>query len=1134
MFTIYHSNQANLFKKLLINVMSNKLLSNPMQSEIILTEHSIIDQWIQIELANHFGVACNITFMTLTSFIQKNIVNNIIPDDSMVHNFSRSVMYWKFMKILSQTQIQKDCPIIEKYLKHDVNQQKISQFSEQLVNLFAQYLIYRPDWLNSWQSHKIIDCLDNTHQIWQSKIWRRFLENTQYNQQESNSNINPLQHCIYFLKNIKKINWNLPSRIFIFGITSIPPIYWKILKFLSYHIDIYLWFINSCYHNPDDISDQNSYVAKQQANQLYNNNLLHSSLSVSTHIYSHNNHTNNVHHPLLNSWNNTARNTLLLFTQLKDKIELKSFIIPKKDSVLHIVQKDILEFHNCRTNTQTNNNIPTLKPRQQYILTPEDQSITCHICHSIQREIEVLHNNLLLMITNDPLLTPGDIIVMAADIHRYTPAIQTIFNNIQGRHLPFNIADNHKKNTHPIISSFLNILNIPSSRFTSEEILSFLKVPSIASRFNMNKEEIELLSQWIIKSGIRWGLDNFTMHNFNLPITNQNTWNFGLTRMLLGYAIKNQNKIWEKMLPYDDTTIGEHTNIIGQLGEFLKTLKKWRNRLNHPYTLKKWILYFKEIIDDFFYYDQLSSSRDNKTLLLLKDCCRNILESGIQAEYTKSIRITALREKLCDKLHQNKIIHRFIPNVINFCNITPTVCIPCKVVCFLGMNDHSFPRNTILPDFNLIAKNPRKNDNNIYDQDCYSFLLAFLIAQERIYISFIEHSIYDNTINYPSSLINELFEYIALNFYLRESKNTEIDINIKYIRQRLCQWHNPFPFSPENFNSNSDKQSFAKEWLPTLNINTPNSPAIYPNFNTSLPHCTIKKIIFQDLYNFYRHPVRIWFQKRLNVFFDQNTLKLLNDEPFSVDGLSRYELNTKLINYLIYDKNINELYYSVCASGILPYGAFGELFWATQHSKMVILANQIKEHHCIEKYNLDISLVFDTIELVGQLTTVQKNGLIRWKPQYLSMKDILLLWLEHITYCAIGGKGDSRLFGVDDVWHFPNFSKPHAKKLLLILILGYCTGINTPILLLYRSGGAWMNYVFDWNTRKISSNPSYQKKASQKLIQIWKGTKYSLFRESHDPYLRKIIPFDLSEEDIRKITKTAEHYFFNFMKYRII
>ncbi|WP_284308751.1 exodeoxyribonuclease V subunit gamma [Blochmannia endosymbiont of Camponotus modoc] len=1133
MFTIYHSNQSNSFKNLLINTMSDKSLPDPMQSEIILTEHGIMDQWIQIEIANHFGIACNIKFMTLMSFMQY-ISNKIEPNNFIADNFSQSIMYWKFMKILSQMQISKKCSIIYKYLYGDVNQQKISQFSEQLSNLFIQYLIYRPDWLDNWESNEIINYLDDTHQTWQSKIWRMFLENIRCNQQKLKGNIYPLQRCIDFLKNTQKIIFNyLPSRIFIFGITSIPPIYWNILKLLSYHIDIYLWFINPCYHNLIYISDQDSYDVTQQENQLCNKNALRSSSSVAVHFSNHS-HYSNINHPLLDAWGDVAYDTLSLFTQLKDKIELKSFIIPKQDSLLHIVQKNILEFQNHIKNIKKQPDTTTSTNNHRHILSSEDQSITCHVCHSIQREVEVLHDNLLSMMADDPSLSPGDIIVMAYDVHCYKSAIQTIFDNIQDRHLPFNIAiDNYKKNTHPIISTFINILNIPYSRFTSEEILSFLTVPSIASRFKMNKEEVKLLHQWTIKSGIRWGLDDYTMYNFNLPIINQNTWNFGLNRMLLGYAIKNQHDTWEKILPYDDIIIRDHINIIGQLGEFLKTLKKWRDRFGHSYTLVEWISYFKEIIDDFFHCDHLDS--ENKTVLLfLKNCYRDILESGIQAEYTQTISITALRDKLCRKLTQDTVIPRFIPNVINFCNITPIFCIPYKVVCFLGMNDNKFPRNKISPDFNLMVKNPRRNDNNIHEKDCYSFLIAFLLAQEKIYISFIGRSIYDNSMSYPSVLINELLEYIALNFYSKEHENIDIDINIKHIRQRLCQWYPPFPFSPENFNPNNNKQSFAKEWLPTTNINTNHSLLICPNFNTSFSHNLTKTIMFQDLYNFYRHPVRIWFQKRLNVYFDQNILKLSNEEPFSVDGLNRYELNMQLIDYLIHSKNTDELYHSMCASGILPYGVFGKLYWTKQQKKMTILANQIKTYHCIEKDNLDISLTFDTTRLFGQLTAVQENGLTRWKPRYLSMKDVLLLWLEHITYCAIGGKGDSRLFGINDAWHFPNLSKLHAKKLLFTLISDYRTGINTPILLLYQSGGAWINHVFDWNTRTISPNPYCQKEAHRKLIQVWQGTKYSLFRESHDPYLRKLISFDLSEENISKIIKTAEHYFFNPMKYRII
>lgn len=59
-------------------------------------------------------------------------------------------------------------------------------------------------------------------------------------------------------------------------------------------------------------------------------------------------------------------------------------------------------------------------------LDPLDSSITFHVCHSPQREVEVLHDRLLAMLEEDPTLTPRDIIVMVADIDSYSPFIQAV------------------------------------------------------------------------------------------------------------------------------------------------------------------------------------------------------------------------------------------------------------------------------------------------------------------------------------------------------------------------------------------------------------------------------------------------------------------------------------------------------------------------------------------------------------------------------------------------------------------------------------------------------------------------------------------------------------------------------------
>jgi hypothetical protein len=62
-------------------------------------------------------------------------------------------------------------------------------------------------------------------------------------------------------------------------------------------------------------------------------------------------------------------------------------------------------------------------------LALDDRSLTLHVCHSPQREVEVLHDRLLAMLEENPELTPRDIIVMVADIDSYSPYIQAVFGS---------------------------------------------------------------------------------------------------------------------------------------------------------------------------------------------------------------------------------------------------------------------------------------------------------------------------------------------------------------------------------------------------------------------------------------------------------------------------------------------------------------------------------------------------------------------------------------------------------------------------------------------------------------------------------------------------------------------------------
>ncbi|WP_149023083.1 exodeoxyribonuclease V subunit gamma, partial [Salmonella enterica] len=92
---------------------------------------------------------------------------------------------------------------------------------------------------------------------------------------------------------------------------------------------------------------------------------------------------------------------------------------------------------------------------------PPPPSLSFHVCHSPQREVEILHDRLLAMLEADPTLTPRDIIVMVADIDSYSPFIQAVFGSAPTeRYLPYAISDRRARQSHPVLQAFISLLSL--------------------------------------------------------------------------------------------------------------------------------------------------------------------------------------------------------------------------------------------------------------------------------------------------------------------------------------------------------------------------------------------------------------------------------------------------------------------------------------------------------------------------------------------------------------------------------------------------------------------------------------------------------------------------------------------------
>ncbi|BAO00124.1 hypothetical protein HHS_01540 [Candidatus Pantoea carbekii] len=1092
MLRIYHSNQLDLLKDLLIKLITIESFSDPFYADQILVHNTSMAHWLQIELAKHFSISANINFLFPETFIW-NMFLKVLPEIPEEYAFTKTQMTWKLMHCLPNLLNKKNFYSIKQYLYADDDKRKLHQLSMRIATLFDQYLIYRPDWLNIWENGQLIDGLGKTQQ-WQAELWCHLVYMTKKKGQPAWHYANLYTRFIQILEEVPISLLNLPRRVFIFGISALPPMYLQVLEALGRHISIHLFFINPCRYYWGDIQDY-SFLAKMQGRQRRRLYCLPISniVPVSFNRLSEQQLTN----PLLASWGKLGRDNLYLINQMECSAnDIHAFVDIQKDSLLHSVQRDIL---NLDDNTIIGLNAAELTDSTKKItLNPTDRSIIVQVCHSIQREVEVLQNYLLTIMEKNPELKTRDIVVMVSDINSYSPFIQATFSRVHDQcYLPFTILDRNKIQIHPVMVALLNLLQLPFSRFCLEEVLALLEVSALAQRFSIDESNLRLLRRWVVESGIRWGLDDTNVEALSLPTTGQHTWRFGLQRMLLGYALESSHGDWEGILPYDESR-GLIAEIVGHLAKLLSCLEVWHIRLSKARTLSEWKPLCRELIDVFF----IDDSDSHLALLFIEIQWKEIIEQGIQAKYDKPISITLLYDNLRTRLEQHNINQHFSSGPINFCTLRTIRSIPFKVICLLGMNDGMYPRSLLPLNFDLMQQQIRKGDRSSRDDDHYFFLEALIASQNQFYISYIGRTIQDNSKLYPSIMVKELMDYISNSFCLAGDEQCVPDVSACRVRNHLQILHSRMPFSPENFRSSENRQSFASEWLNAAN----NSGVVPSNFFTKpLRIQRINSLSIKQLLAFWRHPIRTWFQQSLGVNFStQSNTELPDSEPFFLNKLECYKLNTQLLNALINNQNVDQLYKYHRTAGNLPYGAFGEIFWKTQVEEMKkIVSNFSTQSQEIE--NWEVNLQLDNIQLTGWLNQIQvNNGLLRFRPSILSISDGLLLWLEHLVYCAMGGSGTSRIYGCKKSrWCFNALEKNKALLILKNYVNGYQMGLTQPLMLTNQSSSAWLNISFDTESRQLINNQKTQTEAMNKLIQKWQGDS-KIRGESHDPYFHRL------------------------------
>ncbi|WGE88932.1 exodeoxyribonuclease V subunit gamma [Actinobacillus arthritidis] len=1023
MFTVFFSQKLSSLATLLIRLQQNDPNPNPFEPETVLVQSVGMAQWLQMQIADQTGIAGNYQFPFPTSFLwqQYRVLFPELPKENI---FERERVTWRLMRLIPSYLHQSEFEPLNLYLNKDMRQYqlKLYQLAGKIADLFDQYLVYRPHWLVHWESGQIETVLKeiltaafqekNEQDIlanlrWQATLWNALVEDIKA---DSDEKVFMTSHRAYLqqqyfdkLDNLSEAEQaKLPKRIFVFGISSLPATQLAVLKKLSEHCDIYLFFLDpSQEYWADSVEDKSleKLALKQQLSRQDLDALLAEQGN-----------------QLLTMWGKQGREFLAQLVEQEPDNTIDVFDEYAGDSNLTKLKNAILHFNN----------------EQCFELAEQDQSIQIHSCHSVMREVEVLHNKLLQMFEQNPALTPKDIIVMSADIDKYAPYINAVFARYERgdkRYIPFTLSDQKVTAIDPIIASFLTLLNLKESNFNAESLLDLLDVNALRTRFHLQEQDLQILRDWINQVGIRFGL-NIQQDDWQ----NHNAWENGLTRLLLGTSLKEESGIWQDSIAFNES-YGLSATLVGFLAKFIENLTAWYEFIQQDHTVSEWQARVQMLIGEF--YQESDDSLD--AILLLNETLNEVVNKAEQAKFTESIGIEIIRLLLEDKLNQQQNSLHFLAGKVNFCTLLPMRAIPFKVVCLLGMNEADFPRQHSVNSFDLMQYAPKRGDRARRDDDRYLFLEALLSAQEIFYLSYIGQSATNNKQRLPSVLVSQLLDYLAE--HLTESSRLQVSENERFSEslflQKMVVKQPLTVFSPKNFTA--EYASFDKEWLLDQAYESLADFLYKPlDLKGEIP----TEINLEDLIAFVSNPIKYFFNHQLGVYFRNNEESIEESEKFSLNKLDDYQLRQHLVTLEPAEREA--FFKQEQLKGNLPIANFAKVSVRDLEDSV----NELRElilPYLGESDILDIEQLFEVnqlkIRLFGNIQNKFANEIVFWKVSSLKDKDYIRLWIFYLVIKAqdlnIDLKAITRNKDGAEIFQFSQISTEQARSQLHTYVVAY-------------------------------------------------------------------------------------------------
>ncbi|MFN3597466.1 MAG: exodeoxyribonuclease V subunit gamma [Rubricoccaceae bacterium] len=993
---------------------------------ILIPQASGLRAWFEQRLARHTGCAAALDVRTprgLVGTLTQLLVAEAraLPDDE-AHPFDLEPLTWRLADVLADVLADAlaDAPDdpalapLHAYLGRQPD--GAPALAGVLARRFDDYQLYRPETLEAWRAGRTVHA-SWPHEAWQRALWQRLCQSARTaDGQPVADHARTLLQLVGRLEQGRlpeHLRARLPARVSAFGARALPPAFYRVLRGLAHSVPVTVYAV---------APGLRAEAFRDEA-------------------------AADVRHPLLRACSEHQR----AFASV-----LRALRVPAPEALPPTEQATGARATGlARLQAALRADAPPAAPAP---LAPDDASLRVIDAHSPVRELEALRDELLAAFHETPDLRPHDVLVIVPDLALYAPLVDAVFGaealpgNVR---VPYHVADHPHAPPLRVLEAFTAALRLPDGRLGTTDVLDLLDYPAVARAAGLREDDVPRLRGWIAEAGVRWGRSATDRVAHGLPADALHTWQFGLERLVLGYALGRADPVLG-CLPCDAPGLGG-ADVLGRFAEWLHRLLRRLDALARPRPLGEWPEALLAFADAFF-----APRDDDETdaLVFLRTAIAAVAELA-RPDADAPVSLRAVGAYLERTLRTYDAAEPYLTGAVTFAAPFPLHHTPHRVVAFLGLDAATYPGRETAPTFCLLAHAPRPGDPAAREAAKQLFLDAVMAAGERLILSFVGRSQKDNTERAASVVLDAFLDACDAHFGPEA-------------RARIVRRHRLQPFAPAYFGAPADEDdedapggdghaaapalfSYAEHLLPPREARL---PAPFVRLRPHPPETPPERVDLHTLARAWSDPAGHWTRHVLGLRLEPAERALVADEPVVPDDRERFGLRSAVLEALLSGAPPEATRERLRLAGLLPAGALGQIAFEQALAEAAPLASAAEELG--PSAPVPVALTAEQTLVHGTLARVTETGALRLHPGTIRPGHLAEAWVEHVALNAAADLDGrlpriTRVLGTKDSAHLRPICEGEASLWLAALVRGFGCFQSAPPPLFPAASHAYMD-----------------------------------------------------------------------------